>query len=116
MMKYAKDRKVTSTHAAEVLIEAFPWIKNITGKNVILDDGYFEATFIRVPGSVSELNDMITSFLKGEANYQYVYTFRTKRLEIDADENIPWTLDGEYGGEHASVLIENWMQALDFIV
>lgn len=39
MMKYAKDRKVTSTHAAEVLIEAFPWIKNITGKTILIKYG-----------------------------------------------------------------------------
>lgn len=90
--------------------------KNITGKNVVLDDGYFETTFIRVPKSISELQEMATAFLKGERDDHYVYTFRTKRLEIISEENIPWTLDGEYGGEHKNVLIENRMQALDFIV
>lgn len=38
-MKYAKDRKLTSSHTAEVLIEAFPWIKNITGKTVLIKYG-----------------------------------------------------------------------------
>ncbi len=38
-MKYAKDRKVTSSHTAEVLIEAFPWIKNATGKTVLIKYG-----------------------------------------------------------------------------
>ena len=90
--------------------------KNITGKNVVLDDGYFETTFIRVPNSISELHEMATSFLKGERDDHYVYTFRTKRLEIVSEERIPWTLDGEYGGDHRNVLIENRKQALDFIV
>ena len=38
-MKYAKDRKITSSHTAEVLIEAFPWIKNATGKTVLIKYG-----------------------------------------------------------------------------
>ncbi|MEF2845539.1 MAG: acetylglutamate kinase [Eggerthellaceae bacterium] len=38
-MKYARDRKITSSHTAEVLIEAFPWIKNATGKTVVIKYG-----------------------------------------------------------------------------
>lgn len=38
-MKYAKDRKITSSHTAEVLIEAFPWIKNATGKTILIKYG-----------------------------------------------------------------------------
>ena len=38
-MKCAKDRKLTSSHTAEVLIESFPWIKNITGKTVVIKYG-----------------------------------------------------------------------------
>lgn len=38
-MKYAKDRKMTSSHTAEVLIEAFPWIKNATGKTILIKYG-----------------------------------------------------------------------------
>ena len=38
-MKYAKDRTMTSSHTAEVLIEAFPWIKNATGKTILIKYG-----------------------------------------------------------------------------
>lgn len=38
-MKFAKDRKLTSSHTAEVLIEAFPYIKNQTGKTVVIKYG-----------------------------------------------------------------------------
>lgn len=40
-MKYAKDTrpKGASTKAAEVLVEALPWIKNITGKTVVIKYG-----------------------------------------------------------------------------
>ncbi len=40
-MKYAKDTrpKGASHKAAEVLVEALPWIKNITGKTVVIKYG-----------------------------------------------------------------------------
>lgn len=38
-MKFAKERKLTSSHTAEVLIEAFPWIKNQTGKTIVIKYG-----------------------------------------------------------------------------
>lgn len=34
-----KRQKITSSHTAEVLIEAFPWIKNATGKTVLIKYG-----------------------------------------------------------------------------
>ncbi len=38
-MNFAKERKLTSSHTAEVLIEAFPWIKNQTGKTIVIKYG-----------------------------------------------------------------------------
>ena len=37
-MKYAKDTRPegASTEAAKILVEALPWIKNITGKTVVI--------------------------------------------------------------------------------
>ena len=37
-MKYAKDTRPegASIEAAEILVEALPWIKNITGKTVVI--------------------------------------------------------------------------------
>ena len=40
-MKYAKDTRPegASTEAAKILVEALPWIKNITGKTVVIKYG-----------------------------------------------------------------------------
>lgn len=38
-MKYARDRKLASSHTAEVLTDAFPWIKNATGKTILIKYG-----------------------------------------------------------------------------
>ena len=41
LMKYAKDTRPegASTEAAKILVEALPWIKNITGKTVVIKYG-----------------------------------------------------------------------------
>ena len=40
-MKYARDTRPNgaSTQSADVLVEALPWIKNITGKTVVIKYG-----------------------------------------------------------------------------
>ena len=45
-----------------------------------------------------------------------MYSFRTNRLEVEAEGEVPWTLDGEYGGDHKTAVIEDRKQALEFIV
>ena len=45
-----------------------------------------------------------------------MYTFRTGNLHIECREEIPWTLDGEFGGEHTHVFIENHHRAVEIMV
>jgi len=81
--------------------------KNIIGQNVIFDDGIYEVTFIRRPKNALELQEILTALLTKEINPKYMYSFRSARLEVEAKEPIPWTLDGEFGGEHRQVVISN---------
>jgi len=90
--------------------------KSIVGKNVVMDDGLFEVTLIRRPKNILEINDMVTSLVQEEVDERYMYSFRTKKIEIISAEPIPWTLDGEYGGDHTRVVVENRKRALEFIV
>ena len=47
-----------------------------------------------------------------EMDTHYMISFRTARLTIEAQQEIPWTLDGEYGGESQNVVIQNHQKAL----
>lgn len=87
--------------------------KNMTGKNVLLDDGLFEVTLIRKPKNPIELQEIIASLLIEEVNTEYVYTFKISEITINSSEAVPWTLDGEYGGKHQGVWIKNNKQALE---
>lgn len=86
--------------------------KSIIGRKVQFDDGVFEATFIRTPKNAVELQEILSSIILKELHSEYMYSFRTSRLMVEADGMVPWTLDGEFGGECALAVIQNHQQAL----
>lgn len=81
--------------------------KNITGKNVLLDDGVFEVTLIKNPKNPVELSNIMLSLLNRDIDTDTMYCFRTERLELESEEPVAWTLDGENGGRHTKVEIQN---------
>lgn len=89
--------------------------KGITGKDVTLNDGIFEVTLIRDPDNFMEWPAIINSLLTREKN-RYIITFKTSKVEFCSEGEVPWTRDGEYGGSHKDVLIENLPKALPIIV
>lgn len=90
--------------------------KGIIPGNIELDDGLFEVTLIKTPKNPIELNEIL-AFLTGIAkDTELVYSFKTKRIKFTSNEKVPWTLDGEFGGEPESVLIENIHQGVEIIV
>lgn len=86
--------------------------KQITGKNVLLDDGVFEVTLIRRPRNPMELNGVIAALLNRDINAECMLYFRTGSLTIESRDPIAWTLDGEYGGAHRRVDIRNCHKAI----
>ena len=90
--------------------------KNITGKNVLLDDGVFEVTLIRQPKNPIELNNIMVSLLNHDIDTNVMYCFRTAKLVIESTEPVAWTLDGENGGSHKSVRIQNICKGMDIRV
>ncbi len=79
---------------------------------VALDDGEFEALFVKSPRNPAELNELITSLLAQEMDPEYFCYFKVSEIEIQAEEEVAWTLDGENGGVHKNIVIENRKQAI----
>lgn len=86
--------------------------KNLTGKNVDMNDGFFEVTLIVHPKNPLQLQEIMTALVMAEDNTDMIYSFKTRQLTIETDEEVPWTLDGEFGGNHSYVEIENRHKAL----
>ena len=90
--------------------------KNITGKNVQLDDGVFEVTLIKRPRNPVELNNIMISLLDRNMDTNAMYCFRTSKLILESPEPVAWTLDGENGGSHRRVEIRNICKGIDIRV
>ncbi len=66
--------------------------------DVELSDGMFEVVLIRMPTTLFELNNIVLALLSHDMSVNGVLAFRTSKLEVQCDEPLAWTLDGEYGG------------------
>lgn len=86
--------------------------RGITGKDVLLDDGLFEVTMIRKPTNPLDLNNIIMALVDKRVKSEYIYSFKTPRLTVESEEAVPWTVDGEFGGEHMKAVIENKQKVL----
>ena len=89
---------------------------NMVGKNIVFDDGLFEVTLIKTPKNPIALQEIIAALLIEQVDTKHMYTFKTKKITFDSVEEIPWTLDGEFGGEQDYVEIENAQKAMEIMV
>lgn len=87
----------------------------VLADDVQFDDGIFECLLIKAPTNPLELQAIINSLLISEVNEKYMYCFKTSSLEILSDTEIPWVMDGEFGGNQTHVIIENCQKALSII-
>lgn len=90
--------------------------KGMTGKDVKMDDGLFEVSLIRTPRNPLELNEILASLTNLIDNTDLIYSFKTSEVRFFAEDKVPWTLDGEFGGDHNVVTVCNKHQALEIMV
>lgn len=90
--------------------------RSIMGKDVKFDDGEFEVMLIKKPKSLIGLQEIITALLIENFDTKHMYTFKAKEIKLESKEEIPWTLDGEFGGQHEEVHIINKKQALEIMI
>ena len=90
--------------------------RSIMGKDVKFDDGEFEVMLIKKPKSLIGLQEIITALLIENFDTKHMYTFKAKEIKLKSKEEIPWTLDGEFGGQHEEVHIINKKQALEIMI
>lgn len=90
--------------------------KGMTGKDVLLDDGVFEVTLIKKPRNPIELNEIIASLINLVDDTDMVYSFKADEIRITSKKEVSWTLDGEFGGDHTQVWIQNICRAIEIMI
>ena len=79
-----------------------------------IDDGLAEVIMLKKLENVTDAVSLVDSYLSGKmAASGGVFYARAKHIKITTEEPLPWTLDGEFGGEHTTVECENIMHAVN---
>ena len=119
--------RIKVTHDGETIEDEFIYgmvtnsrsvggFKGITGKNVVFDDGKFEVTLFKTPRNPMELNEILGALALRKINPKRMYSFKTNEVHFEAEEEITWTLDGEFGGVHEEVVVKDCQKALEIMV
>ena len=90
--------------------------KDITGKHVQLDDGVFEVTLVKLPDNMLDMSNLLASFLNRDIDTEQMYCFKTNHVVFESKEEIAWTRDGEFGGNHKRVDIRNENKAIKIMI
>ena len=90
--------------------------KHLTGKHVELDDGLFEVTLIKMPKNILELKEIATAMLTQEDHSEMILSCKAKRVKVVSEQEIAWTLDGEFGGNYSEAELENLHHAMEMLL
>lgn len=90
--------------------------RHMVDKNVKFDDGKFEVTLIKSPKSPLALQEIVRALVTNQVNPKYMYAFKTNKITFESVEEVAWTLDGEFGGQHDYVKVKNHKKALELMV
>lgn len=85
-------------------------------EHVVLDDGLFEVDLIKKPVSIADVaNGFQTLLDQGPMSAGARVHFQASHLIFSCDKPIPWTIDGEYGGNLPVNEVFNCSKALTII-
>lgn len=79
---------------------------------VRMDDGVFEVLLVRHPHNISELRTVSAALLSRDIHSPWLLSLQANQVEFHSAQPLPWTLDGEYGGEPQTVHVEVLQRAL----
>ncbi len=80
-----------------------------------LNDGMFECLFVRGVKSVPDVFYLVKKIIDQDYDGERIITFRTSKLKITGVDEVPWTLDGEFGGNHVDVDISVEDEAINIV-
>lgn len=81
--------------------------------NIKLNDGYFELLLVRGLKSNLDAFGILNKVIRKDYSGDNIIFTKTKKVKITCDQKVPWTLDGEFGGEHGDVDISIVHNAYD---
>lgn len=87
-------------------------LMKLSPSEVQLDDGKYELLLVRNPKNPLEIQALATALLTQNYSHEGIVYRHVSHLEITTDEDMPWTLDGEYAPSEPHVVIDNLPRAM----
>ena len=85
-------------------------------QGVVLDDGMFELLLVPSPKTPLGLQNLVLSLLDQQYDREGLVFRHVSSLHLETEENLPWSLDGEYAPSSPTVDIENCRQSLAMLL
>ena len=113
-IKYDDEEFIYGGISNSASIAGFEWFDR---NEISLEDGKFECIFIRKPKNLSGYFKILTAYREKDYswNRDIVY-FKANKIQIETEEEVAWTLDGEFAGRLNNVNIQNCNKALELAV
>ena len=83
--------------------------------NIMMDDGLFEALFIKNIRNPLDLQGALGARMSKKFDSDRMLQISSSRIKITSDDDVQWTLDGEDGGFCREVTMTNHQYALPII-
>ena len=83
-------------------------------ERVVLDDGLFELLLIPNPRNPADVQNLMMALVNQE--YDHLIFRHVSSVRLETEEDLPWSLDGEYAPSAPVVEIENRRQALAMLL
>ncbi|MDO4614104.1 MAG: diacylglycerol kinase family lipid kinase [Lachnospiraceae bacterium] len=74
---------------------------------VDLNDGLFEVLLVRNPRNVIEFQAALGALITKNYDSDMIDIYKTDEITFESAAEVPWTLDGEYGGNPTRLTIRN---------
>ncbi|WP_325199297.1 diacylglycerol/lipid kinase family protein [Oscillibacter sp.] len=91
-------------------------LMKLEAERVVLDDGLFELLLIPSPKTAADLQSLVHALLNQQYDSQGLVFRHVSSLHLETEEDLPWSLDGEYAPSAPAVEIENRRQALTMLL
>ena len=91
-------------------------LMQLNPERVVLDDGLFEMLLIPSPKTAADLQSLVHALLNQQYDSQGLVFRHVSSIHFETEEELPWSLDGEYAPSAPAVDIENRRQALAMLL
>ena len=91
-------------------------LMKLDSERVVLDDGKFEMLLIPNPKTPGDLQKLVMALLEQKYDREGLVFRHVSSIHLQKEEDLPWSLDGEYAPSQPEVTVENRCRALTMLL